>query len=142
MNDNWSQPLETASCPVCRARFRGVSLCPRCGADLERLMLLKAHAYLLRQSARRFLRAGDARSALVAAQSAQQLHATVHGKLLETVCAIVENCNAPANREGAWSSSKRRPAQPSFLPNWRGLSLSAAVILGIAAGSAYWRRRD
>ena len=47
------------ACPVCKARFRGEAECLRCGADLTPLMLLSAHAYWLRQAARRALETGD-----------------------------------------------------------------------------------
>ncbi len=50
-------------------------------------MLLTAHAYSHRQSARQFLRGGDAQSALAAAKAAEKLHATPQGGILETVCA-------------------------------------------------------
>ena len=43
---------EANRCPVCRARFRGVAVCSRCGADLARLMLLAAEAWRLREAAR------------------------------------------------------------------------------------------
>ncbi len=33
------------SCPVCRNRFRGKRHCPRCGADLARLMWLAVRAW-------------------------------------------------------------------------------------------------
>lgn len=99
MSGNLSEPMETDFCPVCRVRFRGVSLCPRCGADLTCLMLIQAHAYSQRQSARHFLRAGDARKALAAAKSAQRLHATPQGGILETVCAILDNANGPDRPE-------------------------------------------
>jgi predicted amidophosphoribosyltransferase len=79
-------------CPVCRARFRGSSLCSRCGADLTALMLLAAHAYALRQSARQGLRQGDYRAALACSQTAQKLHASPEGNLLSLICtAAVSN---------------------------------------------------
>lgn len=74
------------SCPVCRARFRGSSQCSRCGADLTALMLLAAHAYRLRQTARQSLLQGDLHAALIAVQEAQQLQATAEGSLLGFVC--------------------------------------------------------
>lgn len=76
-----------ASCPVCRARFRGAVRCPRCGADLTALMLLSVHAYRLRQQARQALRQGDCSAALARAEQAQRLHATPEGNLLRWVCA-------------------------------------------------------
>jgi hypothetical protein len=81
MND-----LRGSSCPVCRARFRGSSQCSRCGADLTALMLLVAHAYVLRQAARQSLRQGDWQAALDSTQAAQRLHSTPEGSLLSNVC--------------------------------------------------------
>jgi hypothetical protein len=74
-----------ASCPVCRARFRGSSQCSRCGADLTALMLLAAHAYVMRQAARQSLRQGDWQAALDSAQAAQRLHSTAEGGLLSVI---------------------------------------------------------
>ncbi len=37
-------------CPVCRSPFRGVRLCPRCGADLSRLMWLMIRAWQARRA--------------------------------------------------------------------------------------------
>lgn len=84
-----SYPLRAASCPACRARFRAVAVCPRCGADLTALMLLSAHAYRLRQQARRALLQGDCRAALACAAKAQQLQSTPEGSLLQSVCTLV-----------------------------------------------------
>lgn len=81
-------PLRTASCPMCRARFRGVARCPRCGADLTALMLLSAHAYRLRQQARQALLQGDCRAALACAAKAQQWQTTPEGTLLRWVCTV------------------------------------------------------
>jgi hypothetical protein len=71
-----------ASCPVCRARFRGSSHCSRCGADLTVLMLLATHAYVMRQAARQSLREGDWQAALDSAQAAQRLQSSPEGSLL------------------------------------------------------------
>ena len=79
------------SCPVCRARFRGSSQCSRCGADHSALMLLAAHAYLMRQAARQSLRQGDCQAALASAQAAQRLHSTVEGSLLSVICTTAAN---------------------------------------------------
>jgi hypothetical protein len=78
-------------CPVCRARFRGSSQCSRCGAGLAALMLLAAHAYVMRQAARKSLRQGDWQAALASAQAAQRLHSTADGRLLIVVCATAVN---------------------------------------------------
>jgi hypothetical protein len=78
-------------CPVCKARFRGAAQCSRCSADLRPLMLLVAHAYALRQASRRALKSRDPRSALVSARTAQGLHATAEGAVLQFTCAIVSD---------------------------------------------------
>jgi len=80
-------PPRAGSCPVCRARFRGAAGCLRCGADLTTLMLLTAHAYRLRQQARRALQQGDCSAALACVEQAQRLHATPEGNLLRWACA-------------------------------------------------------
>jgi predicted amidophosphoribosyltransferase len=86
MKDDDRPVAGPSCCPVCRARFRGSSLCSRCGADLTALMLLAAHAYVLRQSGRQSLRQGDYRGALACSQAAQRLHATPEGNLLSLLC--------------------------------------------------------
>jgi|HubBroStandDraft_1064217.scaffolds.fasta_scaffold1401738_1 hypothetical protein len=75
-------------CPVCKARFRSAAQCSRCGGDLTVLMLLAAHAYALRQSARQALRSGDAETALASARAAQGLHSTPEGGLLQFASAL------------------------------------------------------
>jgi hypothetical protein len=78
-------------CPVCQARFRGSSQCSRCGADLTALLLLAAHAYVMRQAARQSLRQGDCQAALASAQAAQRLHSTAEGRLLSVICTTAVN---------------------------------------------------
>ncbi len=78
------------SCPVCKARFRGATVCSRCGADLSKLMLLAAHAHALRHSARQSLRQGDCPAALAFVRTAQQLHATAEGHLLLLVISAID----------------------------------------------------
>jgi predicted amidophosphoribosyltransferase len=74
-----------SACPVCRASFRGVAECPRCGADLTALMSLEVRAWKLRRSAREALAAGDGPQALRQASLAQRLHDTPPGRALVTV---------------------------------------------------------
>jgi len=74
------------TCPVCQARFRGSAQCSRCGADLSALMLLAAHAFLLRQRARQSLKLGNCQAALESIQAAERLHSTPEGRLLAFVC--------------------------------------------------------
>lgn len=161
MNGNGSHAPESLRCPVCQARFRGASTCSRCGAGLTRLMLLAAHAYSHRQSARRALRAGAAERALAEARAAQQLHATSQGSTLEMVCATaVRNAASPlANRvlnsaarhetESASSSilAHRCPIHRGKLSEiasplpWKTLCLSATAALVLVAGCVYWNRQ-
>ena len=79
----------SAACPVCRARFRGSESCFRCGADLSPLLLLSAHAFRLRETARTLLGQGDFRQALRCAEEAERLHATPQGALLLAVCSCL-----------------------------------------------------
>lgn len=77
----------TLACPVCRARFRGEILCPRCGADLSPLMRLAARSWHARQEARRCLAAGATEQARHRIEIAQRLHATRAGRQLELLIA-------------------------------------------------------
>ena len=82
-------PASPSCCPVCQARFRGSTVCSRCGADLTALMLLAAHAHALRHSARQSLRQGDSMAALAAVRAAQQLHSTAEGSLLHRISSAI-----------------------------------------------------
>ena len=82
-------------CPVCQARFRGSRICPRCGADLEPLMLLAVKAWQLRQAARQALEAGDAERALGLAIKAQGIQSTESGEALRLLGAwLTTECAA------------------------------------------------
>jgi predicted amidophosphoribosyltransferase len=83
-----------SACPVCRASFRGVAECPRCGADLTALMSLEVRAWKLRLSAREALAAGDGPGALRLASQAQHLQDTPAGRALLAV-ASRQGWNAP-----------------------------------------------
>jgi hypothetical protein len=72
-------------CPVCRARFRGASVCSRCGADLTMVMMLVASSWRLRQAARLALAAGDCARSLGLASQAQQICYTPAGSRLEAL---------------------------------------------------------
>jgi len=71
---------ELPKCPVCQARFRESSNCPRCGADLRPLMTLIARAYGLRLDANRALQANDFERACKLACQAQALCSTPKGE--------------------------------------------------------------
>ena len=71
------------ACPTCRAAWRGVATCPRCGTDLTALMRVAVRAWELRQAARAALCAGDRPTeALALARAACQLHTTPYGQRL------------------------------------------------------------
>ena len=69
-----TRPSLDLRCPVCEARFRGQTLCSRCGSDLTWLMRIAAHAWALRQRCRAALNARDLSAALRHAYLASQLH--------------------------------------------------------------------
>ena len=81
---------EPEQCPVCRARFRGVRICSRCGADLSPLMRLLVEAWRLREAARDSLAAGDLASACRLAAQAQRLQVTGEGGALCLLSAWLE----------------------------------------------------
>lgn len=64
-------------CPTCRAPWRAVVTCARCGTDLLPLMRLAARAHALREAARlALLDPGRASGALTAAREAHRLQKT------------------------------------------------------------------
>jgi len=76
-------------CPVCRARFRGVTTCSRCGADLTTLMSLAAQSWRLRQAARQSLNQGDLDKAQAFAEEAESICHTPEGKSLLTLSVLL-----------------------------------------------------
>ncbi len=68
-----SNPRPPLRCPVCRAAFRGVVVCSRCGSDLGCLMRIAARAYMLRRSALALLEQGSVEQALRQLIRAKQL---------------------------------------------------------------------
>jgi predicted amidophosphoribosyltransferase len=80
-----------SGCPVCRAGFRGTAVCPRCGADLARVMSLAVRAWRSRESARDALAAEAWASARELASQAQRLHDTPAGRSLLAV-ALCAKC--------------------------------------------------
>lgn len=63
-------------CPACRAPWRAVATCPRCGADLGPVMRLAVRAWALREAARAALLSGGAAQALAMARAAYALEQT------------------------------------------------------------------
>ncbi len=74
-----SEPLR---CPTCRAPWRGVSACPRCGTDLAPIMSAAVRAWHLREAARAALEAGHGHEACDLASAGLRLHATLRGRRL------------------------------------------------------------
>ncbi len=85
------------ACPTCRAAWRGVATCPRCGTDLTALMRVAVRAWGLRQAARAALCAGDRTAeALALARAACQLHTTPSGQRLFALALLVNGHIAEA----------------------------------------------
>jgi hypothetical protein len=78
-------------CPVCQARFRGDSVCSRCGADLARPMYLAATAWRLREEARRSIEAGEFGLGRELASKAQETQNTRAGDALLRLGEWLEN---------------------------------------------------
>lgn len=74
-----TEALTQRCCPVCQARFRGQSICSRCGADLKPVMFLIAVAYRCRAAARQALLAGKFKQAENLASQAQAACSTPLG---------------------------------------------------------------
>ena len=66
-------------CPTCRAPWRGVTACPRCGTDLGPVMCVAARAWELRVAARAALAARRDQEAVELATAALRLHAAAPG---------------------------------------------------------------
>ena len=74
---------EVFPCPTCRAPWRGVTICPRCGSELAALMHVAVKAWELREATRAALCAGDPPAyALDLARAACRLHTTPQGQHL------------------------------------------------------------
>ena len=85
------------ACPTCRAAWRGVPTCPRCGTDLTALMRVAVRAWELRQATRAALCAGDrSAEALALARAACQLHTTPYGQHLLALAFLVNGHMAEA----------------------------------------------
>jgi hypothetical protein len=84
-------------CPTCRAPWRGVATCGRCGTDLTMLMRVAVRAWELREAARQALGEGDRVSEAVAlARTACRLHATQQGQRLLALALLANGQAAEA----------------------------------------------
>jgi predicted amidophosphoribosyltransferase len=89
---------EAFRCPTCRAPWRGVTICPRCGSDLTAIMRVAAKAWELREAARAALCAGDRPAyALDLARAACRLHATPQGQRLLALALVAAGQLAEAH---------------------------------------------
>jgi len=79
---------ELLRCPTCRAPWRAVSACRRCGTDLAPLMAVAARAWHLREAARAALEAGREPEACDLAGAALRLHATPRGRRLHVLALL------------------------------------------------------
>src|SRR5262249_8162889 len=86
------------ACPTCRAAWRGVATCPRCGTDLMALMRIAVRAWELRQAARAALDAGGrAARALALARAACPVHTPPYGQRLLALALRVNGQMAEAD---------------------------------------------
>lgn len=70
-------------CPTCRAPWRQVTQCGRCGTDLSTVMQVTREAWEIRETVRELLCAGDRPAEAVRlARTACQLHATPQAQKL------------------------------------------------------------
>ncbi len=83
-------------CPACRAAWRAVAICPRCGADLTPLMRLAARAWALREAARTALLSGEGATALAAARAAYALERTPSARRLLALSLVARGDAAAA----------------------------------------------
>jgi hypothetical protein len=63
-------------CPVCRARVKDASPCPRCGADLARVLYIETTRQALEREAVGRLGEGDLPGASALLEQAQRLQRT------------------------------------------------------------------
>jgi hypothetical protein len=85
-------------CPTCRAPWRDVTTCTRCGTDLTALMRVAVRAWELREAARAALGAGDRTAdALALAHAACRLHTTPQGQRLLALALLAAGQMAEAH---------------------------------------------
>ena len=107
------------SCPTCRAPWRSVDTCARCGTDLLPLMRLAARAHALREEARRALldvAAERVPEALAAAREAHRLQRTPRSTALLGVALV-----AAGEREEALELLTRASRPSVQGPSLRGV---------------------
>jgi len=89
---------EVFPCPTCRAPWRGVTICPRCGSELAALMHVAVKAWELREAARAALCGGNRPAdALALARAACRLHTTHQGQRLLALALVAAGQLAEAH---------------------------------------------
>ncbi len=84
-------------CPTCRAPWRQVSQCGRCGTDLSTVMQVAREAWEAREAVRELLCAGDQPAEAVRlARTACQLHATPQAQKLLALALLANQQTAEA----------------------------------------------
>ncbi len=78
-------------CPVCRAKFRSIRACSRCGADLSIIMTIVAEAQICRKNAIKAIHSYDFQKAHVLARKSQNLHQTEAGRRLLLLTSWIES---------------------------------------------------
>jgi predicted amidophosphoribosyltransferase len=84
-------------CPTCRAPWRQVTQCGRCGTDLSTVMQVAREAWEAREAVRELLWAGDRPAEAVRrARAACQLHATPQAQKLLALALLANQQTAEA----------------------------------------------
>jgi predicted amidophosphoribosyltransferase len=84
-------------CPTCRAPWRHVTLCGRCGTDLSTVMQVARRAWEIREAARQLLWTGDRPAEAVRlARVAYELHATQQAQRLLALTLLANHQTAEA----------------------------------------------
>jgi len=104
-------------CPLCRARLRGQTLCPRCGADLHLAQCAATAAQTLTLQAMHAMTRDDWKGA---AQALEQALALEHSKLRRHLRNLAEQMQAaapkPAPEAHSSSATGTHPDLPAILP--------------------------
>ena len=104
-------------CPTCRAPWRQVSQCGRCGTDLSMVMQVAHTAWEAREAVRELLWVGDRPAEAVSlARTACQLHATPQAQKLLALALLANQQIAEARAALASVISDREATQTDSRP--------------------------
>lgn len=106
-----TEALTARCCPVCQARFRGQSICSRCGADLKPVMFLIAAAYRCRASARQALLAGKFKQAETLVSQAEAACSTPIGSDLLLLSRWLVSLGSERHERSRRRVKKHRPVR-------------------------------